>query len=106
MPSRRSDQIDDREKDDPHEIDEMPVEPDVLDPLMIVLRVLPAESLDRHERHADHPAEDVKSVESRRREEDRAEEALRGGEVLDEQEVAVFEDLHREERGADQARGD
>ena len=98
-----SNQVDDREEHDPHEVDEVPVEADRLDPLVARLRVLPEEGLPRDEGHADDAAEDVEAVEARRREEDRAEEADVRVEVLVE-ELPVLDGLDREEDRAEEKR--
>src|SRR5262249_45290617 len=44
-PSRASEQIDDREQDDPHQVDEVPVETQCLDALVVLRRVLSEEGL-------------------------------------------------------------
>src|SRR5262249_15575502 len=69
-----SNQVNDREQDDPHEIDEVPVEAQRLDPLVARLGVLAEESLAGDEGHAHDPAEDVEPVKAGRREENRPEE--------------------------------
>src|SRR5450759_1867492 len=95
-PTLASNQIDDREEHDPHEVHEVPVEADCLDSLVAGLRVLSEEGLPGDERDADDAAEDVKTVEPGRREEDRAEEADVRIEPLVE-ELPVLDGLDREE---------
>src|SRR5262245_33180459 len=92
---RASEEIDDREENDPHQVHEVPVEADRLDPLVALLRVLAEKGLAGHEGHADDAAEDVEAVEAGRREEHGAEE----GDVRVEplvQQLPVLDDLHGE----------
>src|SRR5881409_3095704 len=91
----RSEQVNDREQDDPDEIDEVPVEPDRLDPLVMSLRVLAEKRLAGDERHAEDAAEDVEAVKAGRRVEDRAEERDVGVEARMEQ-VPILVGLDRE----------
>src|SRR6202162_3953606 len=91
-----SDQVDDREKHDPHQVYEVPVEADRFDPLVVRLRVFSEEGLSRDERDADDAAEDVEAMETGRREEDGAEKAdVRVKPLVEE--LPVLDGLDREE---------
>src|SRR5437870_13543418 len=95
-------QVNNREQDDPNEIDEVPIQPDDLDATVIGLRVLPAERFQRHVDHADHAHRDVEAVEARHRVERRAVEPFTRHEAfLDE--MRVFVNLNADEARADDA---
>src|SRR2546425_9095208 len=60
-----SDQVDDGEQDDPHQVHEVPVQPDHLDPAVVVPRVFAPQRLgDVQVRHRDDAARDVEAVRS------------------------------------------
>src|SRR5262245_59194308 len=95
-PSAALDEIDDREQQDPHEVDEVPVETERLDAEVVRRRVLAEERLARAPRDAHDAAEDVEAVETGHRVEGRAEERHVRIEALVQQ-VPVLDDLHRQE---------
>src|SRR2546427_375828 len=107
-----SDQIHDREQEDPHDVDEVPVQADELDALVALLRepvLLPR--LDVQVREADHPAHHVGPVEPRLHVERRPERREVGpegvhprGEVLLEEQLVVLEHLDRDERDPQEER--
>src|SRR5215471_17605838 len=96
MKTDNSDQLDDREQNDPDEVDEVPVEAERLDTLVMFFRELAEEGLARHVSHAHDAAEDVESVEARRREEDGAEQRYMRVEALMQQ-LVVLDPLNRDE---------
>src|SRR5436305_2288104 len=73
----RSEDVDRREDDDPHHVDEVPVDPADLDAVMVLGREMPPEGADRHERENREPDEHVAAVQAREAEEDRGEGAVR-----------------------------
>src|SRR5260370_35006665 len=78
MPS--SDEVDDGKQDDPHEINEVPVEADRLDAAVVVLRVFPWEHLGQVQvDHRHDAAGDVEAVEPGHREEGGAVQPRRRG---------------------------
>src|SRR5215203_3946521 len=101
-----SEDVDGDEHDDPHDVDEVPVDPWHLDPEMI-LRVGPevaAEGTDRREREQHQTGEDVGSVEAGEAVEDRAEPEVPGAEAEVDVLVELDEEEGRtEEPGRDQA---
>ena len=72
----RSEQVDDREQDDPHQVDEVPVQTGQLDRSVVVRRI-GAEEDDRMKMtdEQDHAAGDVRPVEAGHREEAGGEQA-------------------------------
>src|SRR5262245_7712737 len=68
--------VDRRENDDPHHVDEVPVDPADLDAVMVLGGEMPAEGADRHEQEDREPDEDVATVEAGQAEKDRWERAV------------------------------
>src|SRR5256886_2083813 len=65
-----SNEVDDREQDDPHQVDEVPVQAHRLDPPVALLRVLARQRFRQVQvGHRDHAARDVEAVEPSHREE-------------------------------------
>src|SRR5215472_1299578 len=71
-----SEDVDRREDDDPHHVDEVPVDPADLDAVMVLGREVPSEGADRHEGEDRQPDEDVAAVEAGEAEEDGGERAV------------------------------
>src|SRR4051812_43202446 len=69
----RSEDVNRRVHDDPHHVDEMPVDPGQLDAVMVPGREMPAERANRHEGQDRQADEDVRAVKPRQAEEDRRE---------------------------------
>src|SRR5436853_7898637 len=89
-----SEDVDRRENDDPHDVDEMPVDPADLDAVMVLGGEVAAEGADRHEQEDREPDKDVGAVEA-----GEAEEDPREGAVLRREACAhVLVDLRDEER--------
>src|SRR3954467_3741964 len=72
----KSEDVDRREHDDPHHVDEMPVDPADLDAVVVLGGEVPAEGADRHEQEDREADEDVGSVQAGEAEEDRREGAV------------------------------
>src|SRR3954453_10670404 len=91
----------DREIDhDPHDVDEVPVDPGHLHAAMLLLGEVPAERADRRERQQREADEHVRAVQAGEPVEDRALRVV----VRREADVHVLVDLHREEGGAQKQR--
>jgi hypothetical protein len=71
-----SDQIDGRVHDNPHYVDEVPIDPADLDSVVVLRREMAPEGADRHEEQDGQADEDVGSVEAGQGVEDRAEGAV------------------------------
>src|SRR4051812_38207771 len=95
-----SDDVDGKEHEDPHHVDEVPVDPADLDSVVMVGREVPAEGADRHEEQDCEPDEDVAAVQARQAEEDRREGAVAGVEA----DAQVLRHLCDEERQSHQER--
>src|SRR5262247_2620591 len=99
MVRSRSEEVEGREEEDPDDVDEVPVEADVLD------RRVPARGEAarhrRRDRERDDPAEDVEAVEPRQEEVGPVEE-VRARVVPVVELVGVLEALHDEEREAEE----
>ena len=105
VPASRRDQVDEGEDDDPHDVDEVPVQTDQLDDLGLVAGDLAPRSDDHQRQQHDDADGDVDAVEAGERVEARAEQ------VRGEAEALVVEggelvDLAADERRAEQRRGD
>src|SRR5436190_17281991 len=68
--------VDGHVDDDPHHVDEVPVDPADLDAVVVVGREVPAERTDRHEQQDREADEHVRAVQSREAVEDRRERAV------------------------------
>src|SRR6478735_11995619 len=76
FPRRRdpySDDVDGEVDDDPHYVDEVPVDPGQLDAVVVLGRVVPAERPDGREQEQGQADEDMCAVQSGQAEEDRRE---------------------------------
>src|SRR5574342_592611 len=62
--ARRSQQVDEGEDEDPDQVDEVPVEADVLDEVGVVAGQRPPRDLRERNPEQDHPSEDVAAVEA------------------------------------------
>src|SRR3954465_7554242 len=71
-----SEGVDRRVHDDPHHVDEVPVDPADLDAVVVLGREVAAEGADRHEEQERTADEDVRPVEPGQPEENRAEGAV------------------------------
>src|SRR3989442_1438923 len=91
-----SDQVDEREDQDPDEIHEVPVEPEDLDRVVVGLGELALGAEHGHDREIDDPARDVQAVEARQREEGGPEEMSRVLRPFPEQ-MGPFDGLTAEE---------
>src|SRR5205809_2167658 len=91
--------IDGKEDDEPHNVDEVPVDARHLDTQVILLlrAEMAAEGADRGEGEQAEPDEDVGAVEAGEAVEDRAEAEIAGAEA----EVDVLVELDEEEGGAE-----
>src|SRR6476646_4630923 len=89
--------IDGHVHDDPHYVDEVPIDPAQLDPVVVLGREMPAERADRHHEQDHQADEDVRSVEAGQAEERRGERGVPRVET----EAAVLDELGEEERGAE-----
>src|SRR5438132_9466780 len=69
--TRSSEDVDRREDDDPHHVDEVPVDPADLDAVMVLRGEVPAEGADRHEEQDREADEHVAAVQAGEAEEDR-----------------------------------
>src|SRR4051812_32342155 len=78
---RASDDVDGCVDDDPHHVDEVPVDPGDLDAVVVVRGVVAAEGTDGGEGEQRQADEDVRAVEAGEGEEDRAEGAVVRGEA-------------------------
>ena len=76
-----SEDVDGRVDDDPHHVDEVPVDPADLDAVMVLRGEVPAEGADRHEEQDRQADEDVRAVQAGEAEEDRRERAVVRGEA-------------------------
>src|SRR4051812_27530265 len=74
--SASSEDVDRRVDDDPHDIDEVPVDAADLDAVMVLRREMPPEGPDRHEEQDREADEHVRAVQARQAEEDRRERAV------------------------------
>src|SRR5207245_4732719 len=86
---RRLEDVDGRVHDDPHHVDEVPVDPRHLDAAVLLGGVVAAERADRHEQQQHQPDEHVRSVQPRQRVEDRLLRVVLGREA----DVGVLVDL-------------
>src|SRR5205809_7916714 len=73
----KSEDVDRREDDDPHHVDEVPVDPADLDAVMMLGGEVPAEGADRHEGQDREADEHMAAVQAREAEEDCGEGAVR-----------------------------
>src|SRR4051794_35238280 len=64
-----SDDVDGDVHDDPHHVDEVPVDAGQLDTVVVLGREVPAEGADRREEQQHQPDEDVHAVQARQAEE-------------------------------------
>src|SRR5215831_7727746 len=87
-------EIDRRVHDDPHYVDEVPVDSGKLDAVVVLRRVVTAEAADRHHEEEAQADRHVRPVQPREAEEDRGERA--GARV--EADVQVLDQLRAEER--------
>src|SRR3954447_6621555 len=71
-----SEEGDRRVHDDPHYVDEVPVDPADLDAVVVLGREVAAESSDGHEQEDRQADEDVRAVQARQAVEDRPERAV------------------------------
>src|SRR5262245_7455586 len=71
-----SEDVDRQVDDDPHDVDEVPVDPADLDAVVVLRREVPPEGPDRHEQEDREADEDVCAVQARQAEEDRREGAV------------------------------
>src|SRR3990172_1395379 len=91
-----SEEVDRRVDDDPHDVDEVPVDPGQLDSVVMLRREVAAESADRHHQEEREPNRDMRAVEARQPEEDRCEGAVASVEP----DIQVLDHLRRKEREA------
>src|ERR1700710_393128 len=92
--------VDRQVHDDPHHVDEMPVDPAELDAVMMLGGEVPPEGADRHEQEDREADEDVGAVQAREAEEDRGERAVTRVEA----DAGVLDSLGDEERQAHEER--
>src|SRR5947208_12284163 len=76
----KSEDVDRREDDDPHYVDEVPVDPADLDAVVVLGGEMSAEGANRHEEQDRQADEDVRAVQARQRIEDRSERPVVGSE--------------------------
>src|SRR6478735_10277555 len=96
FPRRRdpySDDVDREVDDDPHYVDEVPVDPGQLDAVVVLGGVVPAEGADDRHQQDGETDEHVRAVQSRQTEEDGRERVVAGRES----DPGVLGDLRREE---------
>src|SRR6516164_10956673 len=97
LPIRSSDEIHEREDEDPDEIDEVPVQRGDLDLVVVVGRVLAERRAPENGAQVADAGEDVHPVEAGQDEERGSEEVLPDRLALVEDELVPFERLQREE---------
>src|SRR3954447_6927184 len=95
-----SEEGDRRVHDDPHYVDEVPVDPADLDAVVVLGREVPAEGADGHEEQDREADEDVRAVEAGEAVEDRPERAVMRGEA----DAGVLARLGQQEDEAHQER--
>src|SRR5438034_7412486 len=93
-----SDDVHGRIHDDPHYVDEVPVDPRDLDAVVVRRGVVTAERAGRRKGEQGQPDEDVCAVEPREAVEDRRERAV----LRREPDPRVLEELREQERKSDQ----
>ena len=92
--ARWSEKVDGRVDDEPHHVDEVPVDPGDLDAVMVLGGVVAAEGAYRCDREECQPDEDVRAVQAREPEEDGGEGAVAGVEAN----MGVLDRLREQER--------
>src|SRR5215203_1112531 len=93
-------EVDGRVDDDPHHVDEVPVDPCQLDAVMVVRQEMPTKGANRHEEEDRQADEHVRAVQAREREEDRREGVL----VRRKADPRVLDHLREQERETHQQR--